>query len=61
VFQCNRRDLEDAMDLRDMQDALAWPSCAYMPSITRSGEGVVNALRRLLGMLGHVGMTTPYR
>ncbi len=35
----------------EMRAQLSWPRCAYVPTIARRGEGLVEALDALLAMI----------
>jgi len=50
VFQLNKRDCRSALAINVLENELRWPRCEYVPSVAKTGEGVMDALRTLLAM-----------
>ena len=51
VFQCNHRDAATALSMEDLKSALRWPRCRHVASVAETGQGVLDAIQALLGLL----------
>jgi hypothetical protein len=60
VFQCNKRDLPNAATMATIAEWVSWPAGEYVPSVARTGDGVVNAIKCALGAV-RPASAQPYR
>jgi len=47
VLQCNKRDIDPALSLEEMENALNYGGFTVMPAVAKSGEGVLDSLLAL--------------
>jgi hypothetical protein len=60
VCQSNKRDLPNAATMATIAEWVSWPACEYVPSVARTGDGVINAIKCALSAVSPAS-AQPYR
>jgi hypothetical protein len=58
VFALNKRDLPRALPVEELVRALQWPRCVHVPTVAKTGEGVDDVVRAMIGL---TRTARPYR